>query len=645
MRRARRSSALKGARRLAAATAAAALATMAATGSTQTAVANGDTRTLYLQHSHTGETIAATFRVNGSYDPAVLAKLNYFLRDWRNNDQTRMDPRLFDVVWEVYRSAGATQPIVVYSAYRSPETNAMLRRRSKAVAEYSQHMLGKAMDTTMPGMSMEQIREIGMKLQRGGVGYYSRENFVHLDVGNVRSWPRMNYDQLARLFPDGKCAHLASNGRTLPRYEEARAEIAARGGGVDTTPVETPAGGIFAWLFGGARDRQEQAEAARVASQAQSAPQTPRSGATQVAALEKPVRMSAAERRAAARRAREAPAVAAIETANARGEETRGQNRTLFAGLQPPAAIPAPQPAQPAAPAPAPAVAQRPAPAPESAPPVAAASVAFRPDARFASAPIPARRERIEPLATRVAAADATPKDKPEAAREGLDAATRSLFAAAPIPPGRPAAAAAAEPAALAFVDAPMPPARPAARAHLAALSSTDADAPLSAVPPAPPEPTARPEPKSTAAVLARAASLPVVITQGPKDQQALPTSALGYAAVGGKNRQVGRLGSPAAPEIVSARLDRSNFAELTSDTPAAESAPASFLGQALTGLRQAARVIPDSLSAAPYAGYKMVYGAAVGLFDYERFSRPQPPGETVAHGDGVKITDASVSR
>lgn len=217
---------------------------------TETAVANGDTRTLNLYHSHTGESIQATFRVNGSYDPAVLEKLNYFLRDWRNNDQTHMDPRLFDVVWEVYRTAGATQPIVVVSAYRSPQTNAMLRRRSRGVAEHSQHILGRAMDTTMPGMPMERIREIGMRLQRGGVGWYPSSNFVHLDVGGIRSWPRMSYDQLVRLFPDGKTVHLAADGRTLPRYAEARAEIASRGGVLSDVPQSGPVDGFFAWLFG-----------------------------------------------------------------------------------------------------------------------------------------------------------------------------------------------------------------------------------------------------------------------------------------------------------------------------------------------------------------------------------------------------------
>ena len=137
---------------------------------TETAVANGDTRTLHLYHTHTGESIDATFRVDGHYDQSVLRQLNHFLRDWRNDDEINMDPRLFDTLWEAYRTAGATDRIQIYSAYRSPETNAMLRRRSRAVAEHSQHMLGKAMDTTIPGFPMHLIREIGMKLQRGGVG-------------------------------------------------------------------------------------------------------------------------------------------------------------------------------------------------------------------------------------------------------------------------------------------------------------------------------------------------------------------------------------------------------------------------------------------------------------------------------------------
>ena len=96
---------------------------------TQNAVANGDTRTLNLFHTHTKESISVTFKVNGSYDQGGLERLNHFLRDWRNDDKTRMDPRLFDVVWETYRESGSREPIHIVSAYRSPQTNAMLRRR------------------------------------------------------------------------------------------------------------------------------------------------------------------------------------------------------------------------------------------------------------------------------------------------------------------------------------------------------------------------------------------------------------------------------------------------------------------------------------------------------------------------------------
>ena len=199
-----------------------------------------------------------------------MKRLNWFLRDWRNDEPTHMDPRLFDVLWEAYRSndrMGPDDPIIVVSAYRCPATNAMLRRRTRGVALHSQHMLGKAMDTTMPGLSMEKLREIGMRMQRGGVGYYPRANtpFVHLDVGNVRHWPRMSYDQLAELFPDGKTVHIPSNGKLLPGYEEARADILARGGEAATVEQAQQSGGglrgFFAFLFGGGGEEEEEARA------------------------------------------------------------------------------------------------------------------------------------------------------------------------------------------------------------------------------------------------------------------------------------------------------------------------------------------------------------------------------------------------
>ncbi|MGA9816271.1 MAG: DUF882 domain-containing protein, partial [Pseudolabrys sp.] len=105
----------------------------------QNAAAEGDTRTLSFHHLHTGEDITITFKRNGRYDDAALKKLDWFMRDWRKEKSTRMDPHLFDLLWEAYREVGATQPIDVVCGFRSPETNSMLRRRSNGVAQFSQH--------------------------------------------------------------------------------------------------------------------------------------------------------------------------------------------------------------------------------------------------------------------------------------------------------------------------------------------------------------------------------------------------------------------------------------------------------------------------------------------------------------------------
>ena len=164
------------------------LALIVSTNSLQTVVANGDTRAITFQHTHRDDSITITFKRNGRYDDEALKKLNYFLRDWRNDDQTRMDPQLFDILWEVTREVGTEEPIRIVSSYRSPATNAMLRRRSRGVAQFSQHMLGKAIDFNINGVSVEQLRVIAMRLQRGGVGFYPRSNFVHVDTGRVRHW-------------------------------------------------------------------------------------------------------------------------------------------------------------------------------------------------------------------------------------------------------------------------------------------------------------------------------------------------------------------------------------------------------------------------------------------------------------------------
>jgi uncharacterized protein YcbK (DUF882 family) len=207
---------------------------LASTGTSGNAIANGETRTLEIFHTHTKESATITYKRNGQFDREGLEKLNWILRDWRRDEPTSMDPRLFDIVWEVRREVGSQEPLNIVSAYRAPETNAMLRRRSRTVAKHSQHMLGKAMDFFLPDVEMAKVREIALRLQRGGVGYYPTafNPFVHLDAGSVRHWPRMTRDQLARLFPDGKTVHIPADGRPMPGYDEAAAEIERNGGSV-----------------------------------------------------------------------------------------------------------------------------------------------------------------------------------------------------------------------------------------------------------------------------------------------------------------------------------------------------------------------------------------------------------------------------
>ncbi|MET0528092.1 MAG: DUF882 domain-containing protein [Microvirga sp.] len=217
-----------------------------------TARADGETRTLSFFHTHSQESTTVTFRRNGQYDEQALTQLNWFLRDWRNDKPTKMDPRLFDILWEVYRESGSRQPINIISSYRSPETNSALRQRSSGVAEHSQHMLGKAMDIRLPDVETGRLREIAMKMQYGGVGYYASSAFVHVDTGNVRAWPRMSQQQLARLFPDGNTAHLPASGKPLPGYEQTRVQIAARNEALATQASVGggSVGNLFANLFG-----------------------------------------------------------------------------------------------------------------------------------------------------------------------------------------------------------------------------------------------------------------------------------------------------------------------------------------------------------------------------------------------------------
>ena len=240
--------------------------------STESAVANGDTRTIVLTDSHTNESGSFTYMVDGVYDQATLDKLNWFLRDWRLNEPTKMDPKLFDIVWEVYRESGSKLPIDVLSGYRSPQTNAMLRRRSRQVAKYSQHMEGKAMDARFQDVDTATIRDIAMRMEAGGVGFYPGA-WVHIDSGDVRYWPRMSRAALTRLFPDGKTVFIPADGQPMPGYDQARAEIEARGGEVQVAGAEGGAsgGGLLSWLSGargGGADDEEDSTAIETAPNA-----------------------------------------------------------------------------------------------------------------------------------------------------------------------------------------------------------------------------------------------------------------------------------------------------------------------------------------------------------------------------------------
>jgi uncharacterized protein YcbK (DUF882 family) len=199
--------------------------------------AQAEDRTLKLFFTHTGERAVITYKRDGRFDTRGLTQMNRFLRDWRKNQSTRMDPRLFDLLWEIYDGSGANGYIHIVSGYRSPATNSMLKGRSRVsgVATKSQHMLGKAIDFYIPGVSLSTLRALAIKQEAGGVGYYP--TFVHVDVGNVRAWPRLPRRELARLFPNGRTRHLPSDGQPLAGYAEAVAQSKRRGAGMKTYEI------------------------------------------------------------------------------------------------------------------------------------------------------------------------------------------------------------------------------------------------------------------------------------------------------------------------------------------------------------------------------------------------------------------------
>ncbi|MFY0610653.1 MAG: DUF882 domain-containing protein [Hyphomicrobiaceae bacterium] len=186
--------------------------------------ANG-ARTIALYNVHTKETLRIVYKRNGRYVPAALQKLNWHLRDWRQNKPTKMDPALIDLVWEIHTELGSRMPVHVISGYRSPKTNSMLRKTRGGQARRSQHLLGRAMDVRFPDIPVRRLRYSALLREQGGVGYYptSATPFVHVDTGRVRHWPRMGRQELALLFPHGRTRHRPRGGGPITRRDAVAA--------------------------------------------------------------------------------------------------------------------------------------------------------------------------------------------------------------------------------------------------------------------------------------------------------------------------------------------------------------------------------------------------------------------------------------
>jgi uncharacterized protein YcbK (DUF882 family) len=145
-------------------------------------------RSLAFYHTHTGEKLKTVYWAEGNYVEDSLHEINYILRDARNDEVHEIDPRLLDLLFAVAKKIDARQSFHVISGYRSAHTNALLRTRSGGVAENSLHLVGKAIDIRIPGRALGQLRQAAIALKYGGVGYYPKSDFVHIDVGRVRYW-------------------------------------------------------------------------------------------------------------------------------------------------------------------------------------------------------------------------------------------------------------------------------------------------------------------------------------------------------------------------------------------------------------------------------------------------------------------------
>ncbi|EJL6464212.1 DUF882 domain-containing protein [Vibrio cholerae] len=145
-------------------------------------------RELALSNLHTGESIETRYFNGKNYVRSELKRLNHLCRDFRRDEVHAMDKLLFDQLCQIQLLLGTQAEVHIVSGYRSPATNKQLRSKSKGVAKKSYHMSGQAIDFRLDGVSLKKIREAAISLQAGGVGYYPKSQFIHIDTGPVRQW-------------------------------------------------------------------------------------------------------------------------------------------------------------------------------------------------------------------------------------------------------------------------------------------------------------------------------------------------------------------------------------------------------------------------------------------------------------------------
>jgi uncharacterized protein YcbK (DUF882 family) len=147
-----------------------------------------DARQLSFYHTHTRLSLDVVYYANGEYVDSALDEINRFLKDFRTGDVSEINPDLLDLLHDVRNELGSEQPYEVISAYRSPQTNEMLRATTSGVAKKSQHLKGNAIDVRLRGVHTTKLRATALRMERGGVGFYPRSDFVHMDMGPVRQW-------------------------------------------------------------------------------------------------------------------------------------------------------------------------------------------------------------------------------------------------------------------------------------------------------------------------------------------------------------------------------------------------------------------------------------------------------------------------